>query len=408
MGTDECGADVWGGRGGTHAHRRPHDAGSHSEIEPPASEKPVSARIHYIDWLRVLAVLLLFPFHVSRVFNYGDPFYVKSEHLSMALNYVLGFIDYWHMPLLFLLAGASSYFALRKRTGGQYVVERVKRLLVPFLFGWLVLIPPQTWYGARFHVGYDQSYWYYLTSGDWLVFNIRDGGDYYGGFGMGHMWFVLWLFVISLVALPLLLWGRSDKGRAALERFARRLARPAWWLLAGFIIFVGEALPDPVGKNPFYYAAFFVLGYCIMFDSAFITSAEKYRWLALALGFGIEIAWMATGPLRDSLPDPGVPIALISLTGNLGRWLVMVGLLGVGKRYLDRTSAALAYLAPASYPLYILHQTVIVVAAFYIVQLAIGGVAQWTLLLVVAVAVTFALYEAVRRVPGLRTLMGIK
>ncbi len=163
-----------------------------------------------------------------------------------------------------------------------------------------------------------------------------------------------------------------------------------------------------MGKNPFYYAAFFVLGYCIMFDSAFITSAEKYRWLALALGFGIEIAWMVTGPLRDSLPDPGVPIALISLVGNLGRWLVMVGLLGVGKRYLDHTSAVLAYLAPSSYPVYILHQTVIVVAAFYVVQLAIGGVAQWTLLLVVALAVTFALYESVRRVPGLRTLMGIK
>ena len=103
-----------------------------------------------------------------------------------------------------------------------------------------------------------------------------------------------------------------------------------------------------------------------------------------------------------------MPIALVSLTGNLGRWLVMVGLLGVGKRYLDRSTPALTYLAPASYPLYILHQTVIVVAAFYIVQLAMGGVAQWTLLMVVAVAVTFALYEAVRRVPGLRTLMGIK
>jgi len=379
------------------------------DTTPVASaETPKPGRIHYIDWLRVLAVLLLFPFHVSRVFNYGDPFYVKSEHLSMALNYVLGFIDYWHMPLLFLLAGSSSYFALRKRNGSQYVAERVKRLLVPFLFGWLVLIPPQTWYGARFNLGYDQSFWYYLASGDWLVFNIRDGGDYYGGFGMGQLWFILWLFVISLVALPLLLWGRSDKGRAALERFARRLARPAWWLLAGFIIFVGEALPDPVGKNPFYYAAFFVLGYLIMFDRAFVESAEKYRLVTLALGTVLAVAWMTTGSFRDSLPDPGVPIALISFVGNLGRWLMMVGLLGMGKAYLDRSTPALQYLAPASYPIYILHQTVIVVAAFYIVQLAIGGVAQWLVLFVTAVGVTFGLYEVVRRVPGLRMLLGIK
>jgi len=369
---------------------------------------PASKRIHYIDWLRVLAVLLLFPFHVSRVFNYGEPFYVKSDYVSMLINPVLGFIDFWHMPLLFLLAGSSSYFALRKRTGGQYVTERVKRLLVPFLFGWLVLIPPQTWYGARFNMGYSQSYWYYLTSGDFLVWNIRDGGDYYGGFGMGHLWFILWLFVISLVALPLLLWGRSDRGRAALQRFAGRLARPAWWLLAGFLILVGEALPDPVGKPPFYYLAFFVLGYVIMFDDSFIESAEKYRWVALVLGAVIAVAWVFGGPLRDSLPDPSVPIVLIALVGDVGRWLVMVGLLGMGKRYLDRPSSRLAYLAPASYPLYILHQTVIVVLAFYLVQLAIGGVTQWALLLAAAVGVTFGLYEVVRRVPALRRLMGCK
>ncbi len=371
-------------------------------------DRPERTRVHYIDWLRVLAVLLLFPFHVSRVFNYGEPFYVKSEHLSIALSYALGFIDFWHMPLLFLLAGSSSYFALRKRSGGMYVAERVKRLLVPFLFGWLVLIPPQTWYGARFNLGYSQSFWYYLTSGDFLIWNIRDGGDYYGGFGLGQLWFILWLFVISLLALPLLLWGRSEPGRAALQHFASRLARPAWWLLGGLLIFLGEALPDPVGKNPFYFLVFFALGYVIMFDGSFIASAEKHRAVSLALGASISVAWMALGPWRDALPDPGARAALVSLVANTGRWLIMVGLLGMGKHYLDRSTPGLTYLAPASYPIYILHQTVIVIAAFYIVQLGLGGVAQWLVLFAVAVGVTFGLYEAARRVPGLRTLVGIK
>ena len=62
----------------------------------------------------------------------------------MAVNYVLDFISVWHMPLLFLLAGASTYFALRKRSNRQYVGERVLRLVVPFVFGIFVLIPPQT------------------------------------------------------------------------------------------------------------------------------------------------------------------------------------------------------------------------------------------------------------------------
>ena len=149
----------------------------------------MSKRLHYIDWLRVLAVLLLFPFHTWRVFNAGDPFYVKSAYLSQTINSVIWFIDFWHMPLLFLLAGASTYFALRKRTGLQYAGERLLRLGVPLLFGWAVLIPPQTWYGARFNSGYTGSFFSYLTSGDWLVWNVQSGGDYYGGFGIGQLWF---------------------------------------------------------------------------------------------------------------------------------------------------------------------------------------------------------------------------
>ena len=65
-----------------------------------------------IAWLRILAVLLLFPFHTARVFDVWDEFYVKNDQLSTALTYFIAFMEPWHMPLLFLLAGAASWFAL--------------------------------------------------------------------------------------------------------------------------------------------------------------------------------------------------------------------------------------------------------------------------------------------------------
>ena len=140
---------------------------------------------------------------------------MKADQLSTTLNYVLGFISVWHMPLLFLLAGASTYFALRKRSSRQYVGERFTRLGVPFLFGvFLVLIPPQTWYGARFNSGYTGLVLALprraATSSHW---NIQDGGDYYGGFGFGHLWFI---FVLLFVA--------ADRAAAAREPRARRRA----------------------------------------------------------------------------------------------------------------------------------------------------------------------------------------
>jgi peptidoglycan/LPS O-acetylase OafA/YrhL len=368
----------------------------------------VPKRLHYIDWLRVLAVLLLFPFHTSRVFNFDDPFYIKSVETSVALNYTLGFIDRWHMPLLFLLAGASTYLALGKRSGRAYASERVLRLLVPLVFGIFVIIPPQTWVGAQYNSGYTGTFVEYITSGQFLVFNFGPGGDYYGGFGLGQLWFILFLLLMSLILLPFLLWGRSDRGSQRVAAWARRLARPVWWLLPPIILWVAEGLPDVAGKNWFYYAAYFALGFVVIADARFAEDAERHRWAGLAIGTVICAAYVASGSLRGAMPDPSPQLMAVNLVGMFGIWAMLIGMLGAGKRYLDRTSPALAYLAEASYPVYILHQTVIVLAAFWLVRLPVGLPAQWTAVFVTAVVVTFAVYEVVRRFGVVRFLFGMR
>lgn len=370
----------------------------------------MSRRLYYIDWLRVLAVLLLFPFHTSRVFNAGEDFYQKAPHLVSWLSPTLGFISTWHMQLLFLLAGASVYFSLRRRGVGQFSLERVQRLLVPLVFGIFVIIPPQTWVGGQFNSGHTGSFVRYITSGDFLVMNIKDGGDYYGGFGLGHLWFILFLFLLSLVALPLFAWGRSERGSRALARVARVIARPYMWPVVAFMILLSGAIPDPTEMDFFYYLVFFSLGYIIMFDDAVIASAQKHWWWAIPVGFAMCRWWDATGALRDRLPDPSLAIVAAGMPGTLGTWLVLTGMLGAGKLFLDRRSPALTYLAEASYPIYILHQTAIVVAAFYLIDFA-GGMAwplQWLVLLVASVALSYALYEIVRRVAVLRWLFGMR
>ncbi len=369
----------------------------------------MSKRLHYIDWLRVLAVLLLFPFHTWRVFNANEAFYVKSAYVSQTINSILWFIDFWHMPLLFLLAGASTYFALRKRTGLQYAGERFVRLGVPLLFGWAVLVPPQTWYGGRFNSGYTASFLHYLTSGDWLVMNIQDGGDYFGGFGLGHLWFIMFLLFIALMALPLLLWWRSARGERAARGFSRFLGKPWSWPIVGFLLMITEGLPSPADdKSFFYFMTLFILGYAIMADDAFLESVKRHRWPALIVGSAIIVFRMITWEWHDSFADPSWQLALFNTLVMTAIWLILSGLLGIGQIHLDRPSKQLSYLAEASYPLYILHQTVIVVAAFYLVKLPSPWALQWLALLTVAVTVTFGLYEVVRRVGVLRFCFGMR
>jgi peptidoglycan/LPS O-acetylase OafA/YrhL len=254
----------------------------------------------------------------------------------------------------------------------------------------------QTWYGARFNSGYTGSFGHYLASGDFLQWNIQEGGDYFGGFGFGHLWFIFVLLLVAVVALPLL--ANRGRGGALLRALSRRLARPGWWPLAALLIMLGAAVPDPTGAlEPFYYLVFFVLGYVVVCDPAFVKSAERYRLPALTLGVLLAVLWVLTPGVRDALPDPSLQLTVLSLFGASATWLVIVGALGYGRRYLDRTSPALLYLSEASYPVYLLHQTVIVIAAFYVVDLAAAEPLQWLTLMVVSVAATFALYEGVRR-----------
>ena len=202
---------------------------------------------------------------------------------------------------------------------------------------------------------------------------------------------------MSVVVLPLFAWGRGERGGAFLRGFSRRFAHPTWWLLAAFLLFIFEALPDPTGLGFFYYLAFFVLGYVAVCAPEFMAAAERFRLPALALGLPLAAFWSLSQDYRDALPDPSWQRAGLMYLGMLASWLVIVGLLGYGRRYLDRTSPALAYLAEGSYPVYILHQTVIVLFAFYLVGWAVWEPLQWVALLAVSVAVTFVLYEGVRR-----------
>jgi glucan biosynthesis protein C len=178
--------------------------------ETAISDKP--ERRYDIDWLRLMAVFLLFFFHTARIFTPDEDFYAHNDVTSNLLDRL--FIDPvwpWHMSLFFLLAGASTWYALRKRSGGKYAKERFKRLFIPFIFGLFVLIAPQSYLGLLSHS--DQSISYFEWYPDFFHLQADDEDGYFlGGHTWGHLWFVMHLFVYSLLALPLFLFFKRETG----------------------------------------------------------------------------------------------------------------------------------------------------------------------------------------------------
>ena len=365
------------------------------------------ARVYYIDWLRVLAVLLLIPFHSARIFDIWDPFYAKNATTSSFLSYsVITLLNQWQIPLLFLLAGASTWYALRIRSGQHYAAERFKRLLLPFIFGILVIVPPQA-YLARFqNPNYSGTYLQFLPD----YFQIRgDLSGYSGLFTPGHLWFILFLFVFALVALPLLLYLRSEGGKKRITRLAFRVEKPGgllWFLLP---LIIAGALPDISGKNPFVYITLFVYGFILVADGRFQATLDRYRWPALILSLITIAGLILLEAVKLPTPKYSWGDILSFLLRTCNTWFWLVAILGFGGRYLNRTNPFLRYAAEGSYPFYILHQTVIVIIGYFVVQGTESITVKFLLIAIASLATTTLLYDlVVRRTNLTRFLFGMK
>ena len=161
-----------------------------------------SIRANHLDWLRFLVVFLLIPYHTAAIFL-GVPWFINnilSSPIAEAFSQVL---DQFQMPLLFTIAGMAAWFSLSNRTGTQYFIERVERLFVPIVFGILVLNAFTLYISVLFHNQislYNNSFlvWYrtYLTT---MLFPWQKN------WSPGVLWFIWYLFVYSIVLLPLLI-----------------------------------------------------------------------------------------------------------------------------------------------------------------------------------------------------------
>lgn len=371
---------------------------------------PRPERRNDIDWIRILAVLLLIPFHTARIFDIFEPFYVKNAGLSVWLSYlVVYFLSRWQMQLLFLLAGASTWYALKRRSGGQYVGERLKRLLVPFIFGTLVIVPPQMYYALLFRSNAPASYLEFYAQ----FFQIRPPGmsDYTGiGFTWAHLWFILDLFVISLIALPLFLGLKTGTGQRITAGLGTFLERgPAIFLLALPLPFVSEFLPDIDDKPFFIYLLVFIYGFVLMTHAGYQRALDRNKWPALVLGLVCTAILVVADISGVQFADNSPGDILLFFVYNFNLWFWLMAILGLGHGYLNADNGVLRYARDASYPFYILHQTVIVAIGFYVVQWTAGVLPKYLVIAVCSLVVSIALYDLlVRRTNVTRFLFGVK
>jgi peptidoglycan/LPS O-acetylase OafA/YrhL len=364
-----------------------------------------TARRYDIDWLRIAVVFMLIPYHSSRIFDIWEPFYVKNTQTSAALTVIRALLDPWGMPLLFLIAGAASWFSLRRRSGAQYLRERVLRLIIPLIFGLTVIVPPQA-YIAWLGQGHEGSYWQFFQ-GYWVI-DPEDLTGFSGKFALGHLWFILFLFVFSLAALPLFLFLKGPSGRRTVGRLAELCQRPGVIFLFVIPLWVSEALPSLGDLNPFAYILIFTAGFVLFSDSRFQASLDRsWRW-ALGLGTITLLLVMAVRFSGLKFAEYSWQSTLFDLVRHFCVWALVIGSLGFGHCYFNRSNPFLPYLGAIAYPFYILHQTVIVIIGFYILRWNIGVLPKFLIIASISFGIVLGLCDLTRRWNVTRSMLGMK
>jgi peptidoglycan/LPS O-acetylase OafA/YrhL len=384
-----------------------------------------SARLHYLDWLQVMAILGVFLFHAVHPFDDLADWHIKNAEKSALATFFVGFFNLWGMPFFFTMAGATSWFSLRRRTAGRYIRERVTRLLIPFIIGSIVLTPIQAYYEFT-HKGWwegssiiefifsTEARTYFFTEYNSITFNPEIFGDL--GY---HLWFVGFLFVFSLLALPVFTWLNGDSGK----RFVTSFAQLANWrggllIFAIPLILIGyffqPFLSGYTGWATFFFLlVFFIFGYILIADERFKRAIRRDWWLHLILGIACTLFFFSVAagvPVWDWLVSPGTPGFYISWTAwGVNSWCWTMFIMYVGMRFLDFSNEWLQYGREASYPFFFVHQPVIIFIAFYAVQWEVNLLIKLLVVVIASFAVSLGLYELlVRRINPVRALFGMK
>jgi glucans biosynthesis protein C len=361
--------------------------------------KADDGRYDFLDWLRVMAIFLLLFFHTGMLFV-GWGWHITNAETIPALVWPMDIAHRLRMPLLFVIAGAGMWYALRRRTIASFTGERTLRLLVPAIAGMFLIVPPQIFVERIAHGEWQGGYWQFMTDRV-LQFQPYPAGN----FSWHHLWFIVYLFAYVLLLLPLMSWWRR----------AQPAIRPGVWLFAlGLPLGLNELLLKPLFPEThnltsdwyifIHYLLLTVFGFAVAsMPGAWDWLASKRRW---ALGAGLVtlvscVALLETGMIaHDTVGD--------HVMANLFTWFCIMAFLGYGRRYLSFSNPLLRWARDASYPVYILHQTVIIVIAYFVIQQPWSPGSKYWLVLVPTLVACILMYEGIRRVAPLRLLFGMK
>jgi hypothetical protein len=374
-----------------------------------------SERRYDLDWLRLVAIIILLFYHTGMLFNPWE-WHIKNNDTSESFRYWMIWLQYWRMPLLLFISGAGTYMAISKRTSEQFAFERFKRLFIPLVFGMFVIVPPQIYYeNINDYKSYSD---FYKTVFDFIPYPE-------GSFSWHHLWFICYLFFFSLIALPVLKFLCSERSNVFSEKAGRILSSPAGILFVpSIIILISQVLLLPYFPEQthgliddwaffVFYFLFFLFGMvCYSNINLWNSIGKNRKHLLMAAVFILIPFYGVYFHFRGIVTLPWDIETVETIFRGIAifvSWFWVITVIAFGQYYLNRPHPWLRYFNEGLYPFYILHQTAIIAIGYYICQLPWTiSTKFWIVSLLTLVSCILVFVFLIRPFNAMRFLFGMK
>lgn len=355
-------------------------------------------RKYYLDNIKTILILGLFVAHTCEMYHLKEGFYVEGTG-TLVPTLVYNFLRSWYMSVLFFIAGLTTMYSLRKRTIKEYYTERCKRLLVPFVVGLLLWVPIQSYYTLKNHYDFDGNaiavYKHFFTT-------YTDGFyGYDGGFTPSHLWFLIYLMIISLISYPVIKYKKNN--------FQKKLLDVSWKSFAAFTLIIYVVAYGTSDESIGKFIAFFVVG-LLLYDNEGLYEFTFKNWKVLGLvGLATNICMAYTFIKMHDMNIWTFEYAWMRLVWAISCTTAVFGVIGIGQRFLDKTTALFKFLSERSFAIYYIHMTVVIMVGYYVVTYVSCGVAlQIGMIMGISAVVTFALVEVAKMMIGLNGMLGLR
>lgn len=381
-----------------------------------------TARQHHIDALRALAFGLLILYHIAMLYVHDWGWHLKSSYQSELLQIPMLLVNRWRMDLIFLISGVATAIMLTRatRAGQPFLRERSKRLLLPLLFGVLVIVPLQPYCqgvaNGLVEPGFLTFLGRYFTGYAWPP-KAFDGWEH--GFTWNHLWYLVYVYVYT-VLIVLLLWLKGPLGSAVGQRISaavsslsgtRLMIWPFVPILA-FTLLLALRFPQKNNLTSDWYAhsiyfTMFLYGWWIGQHDQLWRAFAAIRRRALVVAL---ISWVAYMVVRELVKDDTsfFELFVVWVFRSLYIWTMLAAILGYGLTHLNRPFRWLGWANRSVFPWYLLHQSLIVLIAYWLVPMKLGAPLEVFLVLAGTIGGCFVITELVARIGWLRPLFGMK